>query len=201
MMSPGKLVPSSFNRTHVFGLILFIATFFIYGVFQGVQADELDTAFKVEGDYCTLYFVGNVDFNVLDKRLNIRFVNISEMERKAIGTTSSISKRIALKCDIILLRSEQILDMYPADFHVNVVFYETTKMLDDAYEAIMGERIHLYSYYVYENNTVYTTQSRINENVLGHEFGHAIVNHYFIVRPPDTVRELLSQYVDYHLND
>jgi len=201
MMSPGKLVPSSFNRTHVFGLILFIATFFIYGVFQGVQADELDTAFKVEGDYCTLYFVGNVDFNVLDKRLNIRFVNISEMERKAIGTTSSISKRIALKCDIILLRSEQILDMYPADFHVNVVFYETTKMLDDAYEAIMGERIHLYSYYVYENNTVYTTQSRINENVLGHEFGHAIVNHYFIVRPPETVRELLSQYVDYHLKD
>lgn len=201
MISPGKLVPSSFNRAPVFGLILFIATFFIYGVFQGVQADELDNAFKVEGDYCTLYFVGNVDFNELDKHLNIRFVNISEMERRALRTTSSISKRIALKCDIILLRSEQILDMYPADFHVNVVFYETTEMLDDAYEEIMSERRHLYSYYVYENNTIYTTQSRINENVLGHEFGHAIVNHYFIVRPPETVRELLSQYVDYHLND
>jgi hypothetical protein len=165
------------------------------------SADELDTAFKVEGEYCTLYFVGNVDFDKLDKHLNIRLINISETERKALRTTSSISKRIALKCDIILLRSEQILDMYPADFHVNVVFYESTKMLDDAYEEIMGERIHLYSYYVYENNTIYTTQDRINENVLGHEFGHAIVNHYFFVRPPETVRELLSQYVDYHLKD
>ena len=201
MISPKKLVLLNFRIVQVFVLVLFTAVILITSIPSGVLADELDNAFKVEGDYCTLYFFGNIDFDKLDKRLNIRLINISETERKALRTTNSISKRIALKCDIILLRSEQILDMYPADFHVSVVFYETVKMLDDAYEEIMGERIHLYSYYVYENNTIYTTESRINENVLGHEFGHAIVNHFFIVRPPETVRELLSQYVDYHLKD
>lgn len=170
-------------------------------VSAGVSAGELDTALKVESDYCTLYFVGNIDFEKLDKRLNIRLIDVPAVERQALKMASSPSKKIAIKCDIILLRSQQILDMYPADFHVNVVFYQTSKMLDDAYEKIMGERIHLYSYYVYDTNTVYTTQDRINENVLAHEFGHAIVNHYFIVRPPETVRELLSQYIDYHLKD
>ena len=192
---------SSFNRTRAFALILFISAQLIFIFSSGAPADELDNAYKVEGEYCTLYFVGNIDFDKLDRRLNIKFINILATKKKTLKTIGGVSKRIALKCDIILLRSEQILDMYPADFHVNVVFYKTTKMLDDAYEEIMDERRHLYSFYVYENNTIYTTQDRINENVLAHELGHAIVNHYFIVRPPETVRELLSQFIDYHLKD
>ena len=74
-------------------------------------------------------------------------------------------------------------------------------MLVDAYQKIFGRREDLYSFYVYENNTIYTTQPRLNQNVLAHEMGHAIVNHYFIVRPPETVRELISQYIDIHLED
>ncbi len=201
MISPGKSIRSSFNGTRAFALVLFISALLISVFSSGVPADELNNAYKVEGEYCTLYFVGNIDFDKLDKRLNIKFINILATEKNALKAEGSVSKRVALKCDIILLRSEQILDMYPADFHVNVVFYKATKMLDDAYEEIMGERRHLYSFYVYENNTIYTTEDRINENVLAHELGHAIVNHYFIVRPPETVRELLSQFIDYHLKD
>jgi hypothetical protein len=164
-------------------------------------AAELDTAHKIQGDYCTLYFVGDINYSLIDKNISIRLIDIPKSERESLKEASTIPQRIAHKVDIILLKSEQILDMYPADFHVNIVFYENTAMLDDAYEEIMGERLHLYSFYVYEDNTIYTTQKRINENILAHELGHALVNHYFVVRPPATVRELLSQYIDYHLED
>jgi len=156
---------------------------------------------EVSSDYCTIYFRGEINLGQVDKRLNTRFIELSSRDREILKNTGDLSRRIALKCDIILLKSEQVLDMYPADFHVNIIIFENKKMLIDAYQKIFSKREDLYSFYVYENNTIYTTQLRINQNVLAHEFGHAIVNHYFIIRPPETVRELISQYIDIHLED
>lgn len=201
MISQQKSISLNFRRPVIFNSVLLVFCCLLLCLPQTAAADELDTANKIQGDYCTLYFIGDIDYGLLDKNISIRLIDIPKTERENLKEASTIPERIAHKVDIILLKSEQILDMYPADFHVNVIFYENTAMLDKAYEEIMGERMHLYSFYVYEDNTIYTTQKRINENVLAHELGHALVNHYFVVRPPATVRELLSQYIDYHLED
>ena len=36
-------------------------------------------------------------------------------------------------------------------------------------------------------------------NIIAHEMGHAIVDHYFAAIPPEKIRELLASYVDLHL--
>ena len=182
-------------------IIFSFAIFFLSSNYVLSQEEGLDSYLGVDTDYCSLYFQGNVDFKKIDRNINIKFLNISSVDRDLINQTEDLAKRIALKCDILVLKSEQILDMYPADFHVNIIFFENTERMLDEYERLLGVREDLYSFYIYENNTIYTTQERINQNVLAHEIGHALVNHYFIIRPPRTVREIISQYIDLHLED
>jgi Zn-dependent peptidase ImmA (M78 family) len=37
--------------------------------------------------------------------------------------------------------------------------------------------------------------------VIAHELGHAVCDHYFLVIPPEKVREMLASYVDAHLEE
>lgn len=191
----------SFKKHFLIGIFCFFCLTFLPAVIVRADTAGSHCSLKVISDYCTLYFEGGANPARIDKKLDMKYIEIGYAGKRSLREAGDVFERVAIKCDMILLRSEQILDMYPADFHVNIVFFKSTKMLIDAYEEIMGERLDLYSFYVYENNTIYTTESRVNQNVLAHEIGHALVNHYFIVRPPATVRELLSQYIDVHLED
>jgi STE24 endopeptidase len=37
------------------------------------------------------------------------------------------------------------------------------------------------------------------EVVIAHEMGHAAIDHYFAIKPPEKIAEMLAQYVDMHL--
>ena len=41
----------------------------------------------------------------------------------------------------------------------------------------------------------------VHEGMLAHEIAHSIIDHYLLVRPPRATAEILSRYVDAHLND
>lgn len=187
----------------VFSLLSLSISLFVFSLSSYALAKEetLNSEVTVYSDYCTIVFGKGVNLRTVDRNLNTRFININSVDKKLLNNTKDLSKRITLKCDIILLKSEQIVDMYPDDFHVKIVIYKDEEEMIDVYERITGKREDLYFFYVYETNTIYSTQTRINQNVLTHEIGHAIVNHYFIIRPPEIIRELISQYMDVHLED
>ena len=48
---------------------------------------------------------------------------------------------------------------------------------------------------------IYLTTERLNAGILAHEIAHAVINAYFVTPPPAKMQEILSQYVDRHLND
>lgn len=196
-----NILKYNFKRLFFLSFIVLCFGFCTLSLTLAESSETVSVNRKVNSDYCTIIFEGDVDLRKVDKRLDIKFINLSSVNRQELRHTSDLFERIALKCDIILLKAEQTLDMYPADFHVNIIIFENKEMLIDAYEEVFEERKDLYSFYIYENNTIYTTQLRINQNVLAHEMGHALVNHYFIIRPPAVVRELISQYIDIHLED
>jgi predicted Zn-dependent protease len=47
--------------------------------------------------------------------------------------------------------------------------------------------------------TIYTSEQDISDSVIAHEIGHAVVDHFFTVKPPEKIGEMLAQYVDVHL--
>ena len=64
---------------------------------------------------------------------------------------------------------------------------------------IFGKPGDFKAFYVYKYNTIYTSESDIEDSVIIHEMAHAIIDHYFSVIPPETVGEVLAAYVDAHL--
>jgi hypothetical protein len=84
---------------------------------------------------------------------------------------------------------------------IKIKIFRTRKELNDEYSKIFAATEDIKSFYIYKYNTIYVSEEDISDSVIAHEMGHAIIDHYFSVIPPEKVRELLASYVDLHLAD
>ncbi len=196
MIWPENLTILRFKSKYIYPVVFIIVLIILP---QGASAQDNQISF--ESRLATIYIRGNVDLKLVDKNLNTSRIQSIYFTDYARIESGSLIERISAKFDLLVLRTQEILDMYPDDFHVNIVIYEHDDSLAERYQEIKGERIDLYSFYYYNNNTIYTSQCRLTANVMAHEIGHAVCNNYFVILPPAKIRELLSQYVDVHLKD
>jgi len=156
----------------------------------------------IESRYCTIFCHPDVDIKKVDRR-----ISVNPSDRMFFGDHSlasgSIEDRLAEKVDYILHQVQSILDMYPKKMHLKVNIYKDQKQLDEVYAGIFGQsnKDKFISYYVHKYTTIYTTQQAISKGLLSHEMGHAVVDHYFLILPPENIKEILSQYVEIHLED
>jgi hypothetical protein len=128
------------------------------------------------------------------------------------GEDTPIEDKIRYQIDALFRRAEDILDMRPTGMHINIRIFKTRKEVNDQYAKIFhaGEEVaenskalqdatEFKAFYVDKFKTIYISEEDISDSILAHEMGHAIVDHYFAVIPPEKVRELLASYVDLHL--
>lgn len=163
---------------------------------------EIEKNWKtIESKYCCIVCHPDVDVEKLNEKIEIRFYDIDWTRYSS--KNRSVEEQLAEKIDCIFRKVEKILDMYPRKIHLMVKIYSSQAQLDDAYVQIFGyaDGKQRTSYYVHKYTTVYTTEQVISQNVLAHELGHAVVDHYFLILPPEKIKELLSQYVENHLED
>ena len=157
----------------------------------------------IESKFCTILCGPDVDIKELNRKIKIPSYDILLSEGRYLRENSSTEDQLAEKFDAIFQKVEQILDMYPRRIHLTVKIYKDQSQLDDSYVQLFGaldekERI---SFYVHKYTTIYTTEQVIREGVLAHEMGHAVVDHYFLILPPEKIKELLSQVVEIHLRN
>ena len=107
--------------------------------------------------------------------------------------------RLSHKVDVLFERVQQILDMRSRTKKVKIKIYPDKKALRLAYFALFYKKCRLKAWYLFERNTVYVTVEDIHAGMLAHELAHAIIDHYFSVRPPKATAEILARYVDKHL--
>ena len=168
---------------------------------EGVVEPAEEEWKTIESEYCTILIHPDVDIKKVNNKIKIRFYDVNR------GGYSSKNKseeeQLAEKFDRIFQKVEKILDMYPRKIKLTVKIYENQARLDDAYAQIFGyaDEKQRISYYVHKYTTIYTTQKVIFQGVLAHEMGHAVADHYFLILPPEKIKELLSQYVEMHLED
>jgi hypothetical protein len=155
----------------------------------------------IEAKYCTIFYHPDVDIKGLHNRIKIRFYDIERPHRRL--KNRNIEEQLADKFDCIFRKVEKILDMYPRKIHLTVKIYKNQDHLDEAYLARLGcaNENKRHSYYIHKDTTIYTTQKAISHRVLAHEMGHAVTDHYFLILPPEKVKEVLCQYVEMHLEE
>lgn len=199
---------------HIFSFfkISSIAIFFAFtlcmsaahaNVTDGVPPAELisDEGWTItKSIFCTLYFRYDVDIEMVNKGLDTYKVDYGLLERPPQpGETAK--EKVAYKFDLIFYKVQELLDMRPANLHLNVRIYRDQKDLDKVYMEIFDQENKFIAYYIFKINTLFASETKMSANVMAHEIAHCIVDHYFSVIPPKKVAEMIAQYADAHLRD
>lgn len=115
--------------------------------------------------------------------------------------TVTIEDEVLAKLDIIIEKTETVLDMFPANLHITVVLLPTSRDVAAMYKQKYGKRADHIAYYSLKEKTIYVSVNDVSLRVITHEIGHAIVDHYFTVRPPYNMHELMAQFAEQHIDD
>lgn len=153
-----------------------------------------------ESRYFTICHDPDVDLDAVDRRLNKRSFFAVGAEYRS-SDTDSINAKIGLRLDMLFTRAREVLDMWPYRLHIKIRIFKDSEDLGREYERIFGTYASYRAFYIYNHNIIYTSEEGISDSVMAHEMGHAIVDHYFSIIPPEKVRELLATYVDAHLDE
>lgn len=174
---------------------------FIY-IISLVLIFSVKLSFAEEINYPTKYtnikfsqkeLIGSLEKAVAPSKSNYLINSIISGSSENEGNSNNLKNHI----DSLFERVQLILDMPAPKFKINIILYNTQEQLSQTYQnfaAVKDDKI--YAFYWHETKTIYLQKNRLAIGVIAHEIGHSIIDHFFIIRPPTKVSELLCQYVD-----
>lgn len=92
-----------------------------------------------------------------------------------------------------------ILDMHLYSYKGNIRIYRNREELKKALLDKFERDIDYPAIYHDQGNTIYMSAEGLRVGILAHEMAHAIINHYFVVKPPMRIQEVLSGFVEYNI--
>jgi len=129
-------------------------------------------------------------------RLNRKLRNA--MRKKNVVT---VADEVLAKADIIVEKVQIVLDMFPNTFHVRLVLLPDADDVARVFKKRYGKNVNHIAYYSLSEKTIYISADDTRLRVLAHEIGHSVVDHFFKVRPPYNIHELMAQFAEKHVTD
>ena len=175
--------------------------FILFSLATGI-AYSLDDGFgsakKIESNHFTIYYAPELEIATLTQQLNI-----SPSDEILVGKSSREGNPLAFgladMLDTLFMRVCDILDMQLYSFKGNIKICKDDDYLKAVYKNLFDKNLTRSSFYVNALNTIYISQESFQQEILGHEIGHAIISHYFVVSPSVKIQEVLAGYVEYQL--
>ncbi len=113
----------------------------------------------------------------------------------------TIEDEVLAKLDTLVEKAEMVLAMFPDQLSINIVLLESGGEVSRVYKEKYGKDADHIAYYSLSEDTIYISVKDTRLRVLAHEIGHAVVDHYFNVRPPYNIHELMAQFTEKHITD
>jgi hypothetical protein len=178
---------SSFIKRTV--IILFLGLSII--AFPVLKVQALSNSF--ESEHFNISYQEGVDLlNVAHK------IEIDSFFTKQDGANTP-EEILAFNVENLYDEVSDILDMHLYSYKGNVAIYLNGKELKQAlYDRFMRELDYLAIYHS-EGNTIYISEEGLRVGILAHEMAHAIIDHYFVVKPPIRIQEVLAGFVEYNI--
>lgn len=173
----------------------------VLGIAGGAWADGVDDVAgwsRIDSRCCTIWVDPELSVTSINNRISTW--RVRPQVRRAV-TAGTPEGQVAAKCDTLFQRAKELLDMYPPGIHVTIKIAKHRRQIHDVHAARYGFGTEAIAFYLFETNTIYATGKDLSESVLAHEMAHSILDHYFEVRPPRKIEELLAMHVDAHLRD
>jgi hypothetical protein len=180
-------------------LFLTFGLFFITAFSSYSYDDGFGSAKKLNSEHFTLYYSPQLDKTVLAQELDV-----GASERLLVGKSatrgSSGQDVLADMLETLFIQVSDILDIHLYSLQINIKVGRDYNHLNSVYQTLFDANLYnIKSFYVHDLKTIYIQAGSFTREILGHEIGHAIICHYFVVPPPMRVQEVLSGYVEYQL--
>ncbi len=203
MRAGAVLIDKIFRKGFAVILHLLLCLFFYCAASSPLFAEDSGDAssgewLTIESSYFTVYYRPNANLKKIEKKLRRRFYTDGSFK---VDAFSSSAEKLADRLDILFNRVKKLLEMYPRTKDVKMKIFKDRKELDDEYYRIFRKKDGFISFYIHKYKTIYTTERDISDSVIAHEMGHVITDHYFVVKLPAKIGELMATYVDLHLDD
>lgn len=187
----------SYSRINKIIFVIFILFSLTMGIAYSLD-DGFGSARKIESNHFTVYYAPELEIAVLTQQLNISpsdeiLVGKSSKERNPLA--SGLSDMV----DTLFMRVCDILDMQLYSYKGNIKICKDDDYLKAVYKNLFNQNLTRPAFYVNSLNTIYISQESFQQEILGHEIGHAIISHYFVVSPSVKIQEVLASYVEYQL--
>ena len=168
--------------------------------FTGLSAD--DTAWQsIETKHTIIDYQSPEDLKTFNKKVVYYSARWNLKSLFSPSGSNSLPDKLKKKVDALYERVQEILDMRKRMNKVIINISHDEKQLHAAFYKIFKKKCSVRAFYIYKYNTIYINADDLNEGMLAHELAHAIIDHYFTVRPPEATAEILARYVDRHLLD
>ena len=89
------------------------------------------------------------------------------------------------------------LDMHLYSYKGNIRIYRNREELKKVLFDRFGRHVDYPAIYHEQGNTIYMSAEGLRVGILAHEMAHAIIDHYFVVKPPMRIQEVLAGFVEY----
>lgn len=155
-------------------------------------------AATVKSRYATLVFSDTELLHDFNDEIRLGRKLTYYLRKKKIVT---VEDEVLAKIDTIIEKAEVVLDMFPDKMHIRVVLLPDADAVNKVYYQMYRREASNIAYYSLSKDTIYISVNDASLRVLAHEVGHAVVDHFFKVRPPYNVHELMAQFTEKHITD
>ena len=170
-------------------LVLFLSMICAVG---NVQAREQKSR------YATLSYADKEVLREFNDNLRLNRKLSHSMRKKNVVT---VADEVLAKADIIIEKVQVVLDMFPDKYHLRLVILPDSSDVARVFKQRYGKKVNHIAYYSLSEKTIYISADDTNLRVLAHEIGHSVVDHFFKVRPPYNIHELMAQFAEKHVTD
>ena len=153
---------------------------------------------EVSSRYATLSYANTDLLNDFNSELRLNRTLGYYVSKKNVVT---VEDEVLAKIDTVVEKAEIVLDMFPKNLHLRIVLEEDSGDVGDTFKLKYGKKINHIAFYSLSEDTIYISVEDTKLQVLAHEIGHAIVDHFFDVRPPYNIHELMAQFTEKHITD
>ncbi len=153
-------------------------------------ANELRTA------YATIIYEQEDRLSQFNKKISIKDASNLKKNAKILSDTEAIRYKV----DSLIEKIEILLHVWPRDFKLNLRLLNTTYEVQKYYKVYYGNYCDYIAFYCPRNKTVFLSVNNIDEYVLVHELTHAVLDQYFLIPPSAIIQEILSHFVETHID-
>ncbi len=153
---------------------------------------------EAKSRYTTLHYADKHLLNDFNDQIRLTRKLNYIVRKKNIVT---VEDEVLAKLDTLIEKAEVVLNMFPNNMRIHVVLLKDSGDVSASYKRKYHKTVNHIAYYSLSEDTIYISVDDARLRVLAHEIGHAIVDHYFKIRPPYNIHELMAQFTEKHITD